>query len=74
MSRNTATDADVLALLRTRVAAAGGVRAFARECGLSAGHVCDVLRGRREISEEMGNRLGFLREVRWVPFEIRRVA
>jgi hypothetical protein len=74
LSRNVATDADLLALLRTEVEAAGGVRAFARAKGISAGHVCDVLGGRREISEEMGNRLGFLREVRWVPFAIRRVA
>jgi hypothetical protein len=72
MNRNTALDADLLALLRTQVDAAGGVRAWARQQGISAGHVCDVLGGRREISEEMGNRLGFLREVRWVPFSVRR--
>jgi hypothetical protein len=74
MTRNAATDADLLAMLRTACDAAGGVRAWSRVHVLSAGHVCDVLNGKKEISEEMGNRLGFLREVRWVPFSIRRVA
>ena len=72
MSGNTATDADLLALLRTQVAAAGGVRAFARAKALSPGHVCDVLSRKKDISEEMGNRLGFIKETRGVPFTMRR--
>ena len=74
MIRNAATSADLLAILRAACVAAGGIRAWARANDVSSGHVCDVLAGRKEISEEMGNRLGFLKEVRFVPFSIRRAA
>jgi hypothetical protein len=74
MTRNAATQADLLAILRSECAAAGGQQAWARAHGFSPQYVCDVLKGRRDISEAMGNALGFMREVRFVPFSIRRVA
>jgi len=74
MSRNVATQGDLLAILRSACDAAGGQRAWAEAHGLSPQYVCDVLKGRRDVSERMANELGFLREVRFVPFAIRRVA
>lgn len=73
MNRNSATGADLIAILRSACAAAGGQQAWARAHGFSPQYVCDVLRGRRDVSEAMANALGFLREVRFVPFSVRRV-
>jgi hypothetical protein len=69
---NAATDADLRAILRTQVTAAGGVRAWARANGFSSGTVGDVLSGRNDVSEKIGNRLGFLKRVVWVPFSVGR--
>jgi hypothetical protein len=74
VTRNAATQGDLLAILRSECAAAGGQSAWAASKGFSPQYVCDVLKGRRDISEAMANALGFLREVRFVPFAIRRVA
>jgi DNA-binding transcriptional regulator YdaS (Cro superfamily) len=74
VTRNAATQADLIAILRSACERAGGQRAWAEAHGLSPQYVCDVLKGRRDVSERMANELGFLREVRFVPFAIRRVA
>ena len=57
------TQTEALAELRTRVAAAGSQRAWAAANGFSAQFVCDVLNGRREISEAMANRMGMIRSL-----------
>ena len=41
----------------------GRQNAWAKANGFSAQYVCDVLKGRREISEKMARALGFRREV-----------
>lgn len=74
MSRNAATSADLIAVLRSACEAHGGQAAWAAKHGFSPQYVCDVLKRRRDVSEAMANALGFLREVRWVLFSIRRVA
>ena len=74
MSRNAATQADLIAILRSACEAAGSQQAWAKAHDLSPQYVCDVLKGRRDVSETMANKLGFLREVRFVPFAVRRVA
>ena len=74
MNANAATAADLIAILRSACSGAGGQQAWARAHGFSPQYVCDVLKGRRDVSEAMGNALGFLREVRFVPFSVRRVA
>ncbi len=74
MSRNVATAADLIAILSSACDGAGGQQAWAREHGFSPQYVCDVLKGRRDVSESMANALGFLKETRFVPFTIGRVA
>lgn len=74
MSGNVAAAADLIALLRTECVRAGGVRAWARRKGFSAGTVCDVLSGRRDMSEAMANALGFVREVRFRPLSMGEAA
>lgn len=60
-----ATQPEVIAILRSRCAAAGGQQAWARRFGFSPQYVCDVLKGRRDVSEAVANALGFVREVRF---------
>lgn len=74
MSGNVAVAADLLAILRTECDRAGGVRAWARGKDFSPGTVCDVLAGRRDVSEAMANALGFIREVRFRPLSMGRAA
>lgn len=73
MTRNVATQGDLIAILRSQCAAAGGQTAWAARHGFSPQYVCDVLAGRRDVSEAMANALGFLREIRFVPFTMGRV-
>lgn len=73
MSRNAATQADLLAILRSACDRAGGQQAWATAHGFSPQYVCDVLKGRRDVSEAMANALGFLKEIRFVPFTMGRV-
>ncbi len=42
------TRADVIELLRTRVAEHGGIRALARDAAISAPYLSQVLRGRQD--------------------------
>jgi hypothetical protein len=74
VSEAWASQCDLIAVLRSACAHAGGQRAWARSKGFSEQIVCDVLRGRRDVSEAMANALGFVREVRFRPLSIRRVA
>ena len=74
MTANIAGQADLIAILRSECARAGGQLAWARRVGFSPQYVNDVLRGRRDVSEAMANALGFVREVRFRPLSIRRVA
>lgn len=74
MSGNVAVATDLIAILRTECARAGGVRAWARRMGFSPGTVGDVLAGRRDVSEAMANALGFVREVRFRPLSMGRAA
>lgn len=52
-------DSDVIGALRDRIKR-NGLRATAREIGYSAPFVSDVANARRNLTEEMGNRLGFV--------------
>jgi hypothetical protein len=74
VSANTATQRDLIAILRSACASAGGQQAWARSKGFSPQYVCDVLRGRRDVSEAMANALGFVREVRFRPLSMGRAA
>lgn len=71
MAGNLAGQADLIAILRS-ACAAGGQQAWARAHGLSPQYVCDVLKGRRDVSERLANELGFLRRVVFEPFSVRR--
>ena len=42
---------------------AGSQQAWARQAGLSASYVSDVLSGRRDVSEAIANALGYVRRV-----------
>ncbi len=64
---------DMVAILRSACAAAGGQGVWAAAHGFSPQYVSDVLHRRRDVSEAMGNALGFLREVRFVPFSVGKV-
>lgn len=67
------TGAEAVAILRSACAAAGGQSAWAARHGFSPQYVCDVLRGRRDVSEALANALGLVREVRFRPLVERRV-
>jgi hypothetical protein len=62
-----ATSAEVIAVLRSECARSGGQNVWARGHGFSPQYVCDVLRGRRDVSEAMANALGYFRQVRFLP-------
>lgn len=71
---NAATHDDLYALLRSECRRAGGQAAWAVAHDMSPQFVCDVLKGRREITERMANALGFVRRVSFHPISIRRAA
>ena len=52
-------DTHVIAALRKRIEG-NGLRATARELGYSAPFVGDVAKGNRNLTESMGNKLGFV--------------
>lgn len=70
---SAAKQPDLIAILRSACAAAGGQAAWAAAHGLSPQYVCDVLRGRRDVSERLANELGFFRHVVFVPFSVGKV-
>lgn len=59
--------AEMLAVLQSACADAGSQAAWAKRAGFHSSYVCQVLSGRREISEAMANALGYFKEVRFVP-------
>lgn len=61
------TNAEMVAKLRTACENAGSIRAWARANGVSAGTVHDILTGRNDMSEMIGNKLGLMRKTVWVP-------
>lgn len=50
-------------VLRDRIARTGSQQAAARSLRISPQYLCDVLKGRREISAELARRLGYKRVV-----------
>lgn len=58
----TFTQDDVLAVIRVRTEATS-IRAVARELGLSAAYLSDILLGRRAVSETVAEAFGFQREI-----------
>ena len=57
------TEDDVRLMLRQRVEKAGGQRALAREFGVSAPYLNDILFGRRGFSDAICAKLGLARTV-----------
>lgn len=74
MSDTSLRNRDMIAILRSACATAGTQAAWAAKHGFSPAYVSDVLNGRRDMSEALANALGFLREVRFVPFKVGKVA
>lgn len=56
---------DLFAELRRACREAGGQKAWAAEHGIAPQHVCDVLAGRREMSDRILGALGFRRVERY---------
>lgn len=59
------TEQELLDYLRTAIQQAGSQQAFARQHGISAQYISDVLRGRREIGAKIAQALGYERVVRY---------
>ncbi len=59
-------DIDARAKLVAAIKQAGGQRALAREWGVSQQYLCDVVNGRRPISESILDRLGLRRVVSYI--------
>lgn len=61
------SDSDVLSELERRIVEAGGLRAFARQAGLSASFLSMVRLGQSPVSTRVAEALGFLDDgQRWV--------
>ena len=61
----TLTADEVRALLRAECEKAGGVRAWGRRYGVSAGMVSRIIRGERPITECVAAPLGLSKVVNW---------
>ncbi len=59
------TDAEVVAILRTKVAEAGSLRAWCRANDFAASYVSDVFHGRRNPSERLARTVGLVRVRLW---------
>jgi hypothetical protein len=68
MIEGAVTDRQMVAKLRSACDAAGGVRPWARKNGVSPGTVQDILSGRNDMSESIGNKLGLIKRSYWFPF------
>ena len=53
--------------LEAAIEKAGSQRAFAKKLGFSEQFICDVMKGRREISDNLASALGYRRVVMFVP-------
>jgi len=58
---------DMIDILRVRCQERGTQKAWAKDHGISAAYVNDVLQGRREISDNFAAMLGFERRVVFLP-------
>ena len=58
-----ASESDMRAKLRDAVARDGGQARWAHQHEIAPTVVCDVLAGRREVSEAIANALGYVRRV-----------
>ena len=63
--KSKVTDAEVIAILRTKGAEAGSLRAWCRANDFAASYVSDVFNGRRNPSERLCNTIGFVRVRLW---------
>ena len=63
------TEDQVIRLIKARTAPCGQLAAFAEECGVSSGFICNIAAGRMPVSDTVLQRLGLRREtiVRYVP-------
>jgi hypothetical protein len=66
-SDDTENTAEVLATLRSEIAQAGSARAWCAAHGFSPQFITDVLRGRRDVTPNLGKALGYRRV--WVKRE-----
>lgn len=57
------TPAHILKKLRDAVALAGSQKAFAATCGVKQSYMCDMLHGRRPVSDSTLLVLGYRRKV-----------
>jgi plasmid maintenance system antidote protein VapI len=60
-----ATDGDLLGRLRVRLDEPGGKLALARELAITPFHLSGILRGRWPISDEIAEKLGYRKVVRY---------
>jgi len=63
------TEADLIALLRTAAANAGGQKAWAIAHGVSPQYVNDIILGRRQLSETVAHALGYRVQRIFTPLE-----
>ena len=59
------TDAELVALLRQRIAESGSAAAWARANGFTRGFISDVMAGTRNMTERLAEALGFRRARLW---------
>jgi hypothetical protein len=59
------TENDMRNILRQRCAEVGGQRAWSRINGISGQYVCDVLSGRKHVSDRLAKSLGYDRTIRF---------
>lgn len=60
------TQETMVIMLRDLVAAMGTAKAAAESLGISDQYLCDILRGRRDISAALAHKLGFERRVIYI--------
>lgn len=58
---------DIIRMVRTAVAEAGGVTAFARAKDISPSLVTDTLSGKRLLSHTIAATVGFMQVAYWAP-------
>ena len=59
------TDAELICILKERIAAADSMAGWAKVNGFSRSFVCDVLSGTRNMTERLAAALGFKRALLW---------
>ncbi len=66
------TTRDVVNLLNQTIQQHGSAKAVAARMGLSPQYLCDVRKGRREVSDRLAQKLGLRRIVTFEPIGNRR--